>query len=136
MADEGIANRRFPRVAVQMKAQFSVLVPEETFNPINHDATVCDISERGMMIRVEFTEDLRRQLLHKMRYCRVRLKDVPDLPDKLTGQAVWIDPAPKGEAGMLRVGLYFSDVDEQVIERLRAFVASAQPPENPDTYTR
>jgi hypothetical protein len=114
--------RRYPRVAVDLPTELSVLIPEETFQPVIHKATVTDLSERGAMVQVELKEDIYRTLLQKTRYCRLTFLNVPSLPDKIIGKAVWIQPEGSISHTKYKIGLFFEELPEKIAEQLRTYV--------------
>jgi hypothetical protein len=110
------------------------MIPEETFQPIIHDAVVIDVSERGAMVKVQTSEETVRALLRATRYCRLSFHHHPDLPEKVIGKAVWIQPESRGETVFCRLGLYFDESSGEVVAKLGEFVnkmlqTQASPPE-------
>ncbi len=99
------------------------MVPEDTFQPQSFQAVVCDLSERGAMISADLPEATYRKLLHATRYCRLEFLDEPDLPDRVIGKAVYIQPVSKQGRVEYRIGLFFEEVSAQTAENLRRFVA-------------
>jgi hypothetical protein len=101
---------------------FSIMLPEQTFQPQSHDGFVCDLSERGAMVVLELPENTYRQLLQTTRYCRVGFQDEPGLPDKIIGKAVYIQPVTRPNRMEYRIGLFFEDTPPVVLEQLKVFV--------------
>ena len=123
MSDDLFAKRRrYPRVAVEIPAVLSVLIPEQTFQPIIHEAYVCDLSERGALVKVRLVDEVYRQLLQKTRYCRLQIKNAPEVPEKVIGTAVWIKPELVHGIRQYRIGLHFEDCPDIIAEQLREFV--------------
>lgn len=115
-------NRRYPRVPVNLKGTLCILIPEETFQPIVHDVQVCDLSERGAMVEFTSHEATVKALLRATRYCRLSFHAVPDLPERVIGKAVWVQPIGAGETVKCRLGLFFEQAPDETIAKLRAFV--------------
>ncbi len=119
--------RKFDRVPVELHARFSVLVPEETFQPIEQDCVVLDLSERGVLVVVRLDSNVYSSMLQKTRFCRIAFADTTlRLPDKVTGKAVWIQPQNIGEITNYRIGLFFEDCPVSVCEKLRNFVEDSR----------
>lgn len=115
--------RRHPRVAVDLKVRFSILIPEQTFQPYVQDASVCDLSERGAMVCVQISKELSRALMQQTRYCRIGFGGAAGLPEKLIGKAVWIQQEKSAEETLgFRIGLFFEDMPEEASELLRSYV--------------
>lgn len=114
--------RQYPRVAVDLRARVSVLVPEQTFQPTVHDARVLDMSERGALVVMALTGDVYRSLLQQIRYCRLQFTEADELPHRMIGKAVWIQPESRGGAMQYKLGLFFEDIPDDELVRLRAFI--------------
>ena len=115
--------RKHPRVKLNLAATLGVMVPEATFQPRVHEATVLDLSERGAMIRSMLSADTYRELLHNPRYCRISLTDEPDLPQRLIGKAVYFQPITHpGMPTEYRIGLFFEEIAEADQTRIRAYI--------------
>ncbi len=114
--------RKYERVIVSIPAKFSVLIPEHTFRPVDYDCEVLDISERGAMINVRLSPDNYGAMLQKTRYCRLEFYDEANLPDKVTGRAVWLQPQGKEDERIYRIGLFFEDCPAEIVSGLRRFV--------------
>jgi hypothetical protein len=114
--------RKLQRVAVRLKAVFSIMVPEDTFQPQMYDAVVSDLSERGAMVNVGLPDDTYRQLIHKTRYCRIGLtEEDPDLPHRIIGKAVWIQ-RESSDVNTYRIGLYFDEVPPATVTQIRKYL--------------
>lgn len=119
-------NRRFTRKSVAIPAKLSVLIPEETFQPMDFECEIMDISERGAMLRVQLHADIYSLMMKKTRYCRVDFTPTPGLPDKVTGKAVWLQPQGNSDTGRsYRIGLFFEDCPQEIVTMLRNYVDSA-----------
>lgn len=116
------ANRRYPRVPVDLTATLAILIPEETFQPIVQNVRVCDLSERGAMVEFETQESTVRALLRATRYCRLSFNDPEALPEKVIGKAVWVQPIGAGETIRCRLGLFFEEVSSDIVQKLRCYV--------------
>lgn len=116
--------RKYPRVAVELETEMSVLIPESTFQPIVHSAIVTDLSERGAMVKLRLDDEVYRTLLQKTRYCRLAFRGTKEIPEKLIGKAVWIQPEQHGQETTYKIGLFFEDIPQALAEHLRAFVES------------
>jgi hypothetical protein len=114
-------NRRYPRVPVELAATLCILIPEETFQPIVEEVRVCDMSERGAMVEFGTKESTVKALMRATRYCRLSFHDHPDLPRKISGKAVWVQPIGSSEAVRCRLGLFFEDGPPDVVENLRSY---------------
>jgi len=116
-------NRRYPRVPVEIDATLCILLPEQTFQPIVKSAKIVDLSERGAMVEFHGDDSIVRELLRATRYCRLGINPGQGLPEKLIGKAVWVQPISEESGGVrCRLGLYFEEVDEAIVEQLRAYV--------------
>lgn len=122
--EEATAKRKHPRVAVELPASLSVLIPEETFQPFVHEAIVCDLSERGALVKVRVHPQLQPQLIQNTCYCRLKIQGVPELPDKIIGVAVWIKPETMHGVTIHKMGLYFDHCPDETTAKLRKFVAT------------
>ena len=118
-------NRRYTRVSVSIPAKLSVLIPEETFQPVTYDCKVLDISERGAMMQVQIEPETYSLMMRKTRYCRMDFSEIEGLPDKVTGKAVWLQPQGNNENGRFyRIGLFFEDCPAENVSKLRKYVDS------------
>lgn len=117
-------HRNHARVPVAIPVTFSVLIPEETFQPYAYSAVIVDLSESGAMVRVSLQETVLHELLRKTRYCRLQIENQPGLPDKLVGTAVWIEPETSQGLRTCRIGLFFEHCPRPAAEKLRAYVIS------------
>lgn len=115
-------NRRYPRVPVELEATVCILIPEETFQPTVQNARVCDLSERGAMIELVTQEATVKALLRATRYCRLSFVNCPDLPPKVIGKAVWVQPVGSGPNIKCRLGLFFEQISPEVLDQLRSYV--------------
>jgi len=115
-------NRRFERVHVSLPAKFSVLIPEHTFRPVEYECEVLDLSERGAMVNVRLASENYSAMLQKTRYCRLDFLDAIDLPERVTGRAVWLQPQGKDDDRTFRIGLFFEDCPAEIVEALRKYV--------------
>ncbi|MGB9692264.1 MAG: PilZ domain-containing protein [Candidatus Sumerlaeaceae bacterium] len=118
----GQTNRRYPRVPVQLTGTLCILIPEETFQPIVHDVRVCDLSERGAMVEFTAHESTIKALLRSTRYCRLSFHGSPELPEKIIGKAVWVQPIGSGEHVLCRIGLFFEQSPDEAVSQLRAYI--------------
>lgn len=116
-----IERRKSGRTEVRLKAGFSILFPEDTFQPIVINATVLDLSESGMLVRVTLPQEVYASMLKKLRYCRVTLQE-PGLPQKLTGQSAWIAPEIQDEGVQCKLGLFFDGISEKERSELRGYI--------------
>lgn len=116
--------RRFERVKVSLPARLSVLIPEQTFRPLELDCEILDISERGAMINVRLEPKNYSLMLQKTRYCRLNFAGAIDLPVRVTGRAVWLQPQGKDENRTYKIGLFFEDCPEEIVTILRNYVES------------
>lgn len=117
--------RRFNRVDVWLKAQIVILIPEEALGLPPYECTVCDLSERGALVLTTVPDQVVPQLLRGIRHCRLRLKDNPGLPERITGRAVWIQPETSGSSINIKLGLFFEDCSEDTVIQLRTYLISA-----------
>jgi len=109
-----------------MSAQFDILIPEHTFSTQMFPSRVCNISERGAMAIIDLDPEIGALLLHKTRYCRICFSE-SELPPKVQGRAVWIEPqkgAPPGKE-RYRIGIFFENVTDIDQVKLQTFVAAA-----------
>lgn len=116
--------RQYERVAVSIPAKFSVLIPEHTFRPVDYDCEVLDLSIRGAMVNLRLSADNYSLMLQKTRYCRLEFSGIDNLPDKVTGRAVWLQPQGKEEDRIHRIGLFFEDCPDEIVSALKTFVDS------------
>ncbi|MGI8908673.1 MAG: PilZ domain-containing protein [Candidatus Sumerlaeaceae bacterium] len=114
--------RRYERVSVAVAAQFNILLPEATFQPLNFPCIIRDLSERGAMVEVDLDTETYRMLLQKTRFCRVNFPAGNDIPERVVGRSVWIQPEGKGETRTFKIGLFFEDCPAVIVEQLRSFV--------------
>lgn len=115
-------NRRYPRVPVNLVGTLCILIPEETFQPIVHDVRIHDLSERGAMVEFTTPESTVKALLRATRYCRLSFHDCDDLPEKIIGKAVWVQPIGAGETVRCKLGLFFEEAAPEVIAKVRCYV--------------
>ncbi len=120
MADAN--NRRYPRVPVDLEATLCILIPEETFQPVVQKARVCDLSERGAMVECTTQESTVKALVRATRYCRLSFVNCPDLPAKVIGKAVWVQPIGSGPEIKCRLGMFFEQAPPEIVEQLRSYV--------------
>ena len=116
------SKRSHSRISVELDVRFSVIIPELTFQPRPSEARILDISEKGALIVVPFNAETRHLLMQETRYCRLQISNAPELPDRLIGAAVWIQPEGHGDQKSIKIGLYFENLAEDAVEKLRAFV--------------
>lgn len=117
-------NRKYDRAAVSLPARLSVLIPEQTFRPIEQDCEILDLSERGAMLNVRLSPESYSLMLQKTRYCRLEFAGAVDLPSKVTGRAVWLQPQGNDESRVYRIGLFFEDCPAEIVSMLRSYVQS------------
>jgi hypothetical protein len=81
------------RIQIGLNVKLRILIPEETFTPIEYDCVTQDISETGMRIKVDrLTTTLYLKLLESTRYARISLANPRGGDEiKLTGKIVWLD---------------------------------------------
>lgn len=125
----GQEQRQHTRVAVALPAKLSILLPEVTFRPIEEDCEVLDLSERGAMVNVRLAPESYSMMLQKTRYCRLDFAGAVGLPNRVTGRAVWLQPQGPENDRTYRIGLFFEDCPEQVLENLRSFIKSVAKPD-------
>ena len=118
---------------MHLPVSFGVVVPEDTFAPQVCDALVCDISAGGLMVAVRLSENVYRNLLHATRYVRVAFKEEPNLPRRLIGRAVYIQPISQGEATEYRIGVSFDEISAEDRARLQAYVQGLLGTAQPDS---
>ena len=109
-------------MVVDLSVRVSVLIPEQTFQPTMHDARVLDISERGALVALSLQADTYRAMLQQPRYCRIQFIDRTDLPDKVMGKAVWIQPETFHGTTTYKIGLFFENIADDDLAKLRTFV--------------
>lgn len=124
MKDNPAEKRKYERVSVALPAKFSVLIPEQTFQPVNYDCEVIDLSERGAMVNVQLTPENYSMMLQKTRYCKIDFGGIDDLPNRVTGRAVWLQPQGNNENRIYRIGLFFEDCPPEIVSALKTFVES------------
>lgn len=94
--------------------------------PAPYECTVCDLSERGAMVLTTLPDHVVPKLLREIRYCRLRLRDHPGLPDRIMGRAVWIQPESSGSTVTVKLGVFFEDCTEDVLVQLRTYLINAE----------
>ncbi len=115
--------RKHVRVKVRIPATIGVMVPEATFQPRLHEATVLDLSEKGAMIHALLSEETYHELLQGLRYCRLTFADEPRLPSRLIGTAVYFQPiSHPGKRTEYRMGLFFDEISASDQDKLKAFI--------------
>lgn len=124
----GTEQRRHVRVAVSIPARISILLPEQTFRPIEEDCEVLDLSERGAMINMRMSPENYSMMLLKTRYCRLDFAGAVGLPMRVTGRAVWLQPQGPESDRSYRIGLFFEDCPDGVMDMLKAFIKSVAKP--------
>ncbi len=121
--------RKSVRVEISLPARFSILIPENTFRPLEYDCEVMDLSERGAMINVSLAPETYSLMLQKTRHCRLAFSGIDHLPDKVAGRAVWLQPQGNDEQRCYRIGLFFEDCPAEIVNSLKAFVSSVAVPQ-------
>ncbi len=116
--------RQHNRVSVSLPARFSILIPENTFRPVEYDCEVMDLSERGAMINVSLAPETYSMMLQKTRFCRLEFSGIDHLPDKVSGRAVWLQPQGNDSQRSYRIGLFFEDCPAEIVSALKTFVKS------------
>lgn len=116
--------RKTERVTVTIQAQMSILIPENTFNPLNHPCQLVDLSERGAMVIVKLAQETYSAMLKKTRYCQIQFPEDLGLPKKVTGRAVWLQPHVVGQDRTFRIGLFFEDCPAEIVSKVRSYVAN------------
>ena len=115
--------RKHVRVRVRIQATIGVMVPEATFQPRMHYATVLDLSEKGAMLHALLSEETYRELLQGLRYCRLTFIDEPRLPLRLIGSAVYFQPiSHPSKQTEYRMGLFFDEISTADQTILRDFI--------------
>jgi hypothetical protein len=114
--------RKSERISVAIEGQFSILIPEATFQPIHFPCVIRDLSERGAMVEVNLNNETYRMLLQKTRFCRLVLPAGHGLPDRVVGRSVWIQPEGKGDDLKYKIGLFFEDCPAAIVEQLRGYL--------------
>lgn len=116
--------RNYERASVSLPAKFSVLIPEQTFHPVDYDCEVMDLGIRGAMVNVRLSPENYSMMLQKTRYCRLEFRGIDNLPEKVTGRAVWLQPKGKDDDRSHRIGLFFEDCPDEVVSALKTFLES------------
>ena len=114
--------RKYERVATNLAATLSILIPEETFSPVTNGCEVIDISERGAMVQISLAPESYSQMLQKTRFCRLEFQDTHNLPKRLTGRAVWLQPQGSLQNRSYKVGLFFEDCPPEIVSQLQNYV--------------
>jgi hypothetical protein len=117
--------RKHPRAVVSIPGKFNVLIPENTFQPKEFECHVEDMSERGAMLTVLLDPETYSSMLQKTRYCRLTF-DHPELPTRVTGRAVWLQPHGRDKERVYKIGLFFEDCPTDIVVALRGFVNKAK----------
>ena len=78
--------RKYEHVAVTLPARFGVLIPEHTFQPMEYECEVIDLSERGAMINVKLPAENYSMMLQKTRYCRLGFENLKVCRSALQGE--------------------------------------------------
>lgn len=116
--------RQHERITVSLETKFSVIIPENTFQPIDFDSVVVDLSECGALAVVRLDPETYSALLQKTRYCRLTfISPEEDLPAKITGRAVWIQPQGRDTMRNYRIGLYFEDCPQPILDKLKLYIS-------------
>jgi hypothetical protein len=118
------SKRKYSRVKVSIPVGFAVLIPEDTFSPRQGNGVVSDLSERGAMVVTQLGDMPEGVFLQKVRYCSIEFNTILELPARIIGRAVWIQPVK--EAGMstyFRIGVFFEDCPLEITEKLHHYVA-------------
>jgi hypothetical protein len=110
------------RIVVSIPARFSILIPENTFSPVELDCEVLDMSERGAMINVCLSSETYSMMLGKTRFCRLRFSEKDHLPKKVGGRAVWLQPQGNDSRRSYRIGLFFEHCPAETVSLLTAYV--------------
>jgi hypothetical protein len=76
------------------------------------------------MLNVRLSAENYSLMLQKTRYCRLEFYDVENLPERVTGRAVWLQPQGKDEDRTFRIGLFFEDCPSEIVSGLRKYVDS------------
>lgn len=114
--------RRHQRVDVNLPISMEVLISEENTRVEADNAAITDLNERGAMVEAFLTDHVYRGLLKKPRYCFIGFKGNPELPDKVVGKAVWIQPLTMSEKSLYRVGIFFENCPEQTVRKFLGFL--------------
>lgn len=114
--------RQWPRVALRIPAEVSIIIPGQRIDTVLVDSMILDMSRRGVLLDVQFLQPTHRVLLSGLRFCRIVMVD-PDLPNLLVGKIVWIDQI--GSEGVTRynIGVYLEALSPHHELQLQEFVS-------------
>ena len=89
--------RRHERFDLELEATISILIAEDTFEPMDFEGKVVDVSVKGMRVRQEaLPRRVYAKLLLKTRSATIQFNDPRDGSNiSLTGRIAWIDYVKK-----------------------------------------
>ena len=130
---KGIEQRRHPRYNFVIPVVVRVLVEEDTFNPLLFVGQTCNISESGMLVRIEgLSEENYKVLIRRQRMIRVHAKISEVESDVIFfGRIVWYDFDCADRETSCSLGISFEPLQgeaHKVLHQLIERLATAQPP--------
>ncbi|HOE95925.1 MAG TPA: PilZ domain-containing protein [Candidatus Sumerlaeota bacterium] len=98
------------RLAVELEVEMQILIPDDTFTPARFRATVQNVSNRGVMVEIDYLgyRDYQR-MLRLTPYIRLCVKTDQDGESRrITGRLVWLDYHGEGrQGGPCHLGISF-----------------------------
>lgn len=110
--------RKLSRFGVGLQATVSFLFRSHA---IERTALVCNLTERGAMVKLDLPQELYHMLLVKPRYCRLQFNATRDLPQQVLGKAVWVQPESSRDSSQFKIGVFFERCSEAAKVQLRMY---------------
>lgn len=128
-----IERRTEQRLGCHISAKVRIIIPEETFTPLQHEAVILDISSRGMKLRTwEIDTTTYHKLLISSRLVRISLLPPgAEKPYTLFGKIHWFDFNNMEKIPITTYGIQFEETtkeDNEVIQKCLLAI-SPMPPE-------
>ena len=133
-SDEGaeamdtVERRQAKRVTFQMPVELETANHLDKSRPFRLQGETQNLSERGLGLTAYVGEtELMNFLVGHTKYAVLRLPvDQQTKAQEVWGKISWFDYARQGERYMFSIGLFFEDIEESVMGKVKALMGSAR----------
>ncbi len=121
-----VERRQVKRVKFQMPVELEIANHLDKSRPFRLQGERGDLSERGIGLAAHVGEtELMKFLVGHAKYALVRLPvGEKNKMQEVWGKISWFDYARQGERYALSIGLFFEDIKESVLGKVRALIGS------------
>jgi len=123
-----VERRQVKRVKFQMPVELEIANHLDKSRPFRLQGETENLSERGVCFAAHVGEmELMKFLVGHTKYALVRLPvGEQSKMQELWGMISWFDYARQGERYAFSIGLFFEDIEESVLEKVRDLIGSVR----------